>query len=71
MTDSDNLLFYNYLGQIEYLSGYPLSFRDWSPLTDELLSAEQQSLIDNVTHILHKSPIESPICGKNINLASN
>jgi hypothetical protein len=71
MTDSDTLPFYNYLGQIEYLPSFPLSFGDWSPSTGEPLSAEQQSLIDYVFRILHKSPTESHIRAENINLASN
>jgi hypothetical protein len=34
-----DLSFYNYLGQIEYFSGYPLSesFGDWSQSTGESL----------------------------------
>ena len=57
MTDSesDPLPFYNYLCQIEYLSGYPLSFGDWSRSTGEPLSAEQQSLIDDISRVLRKS----------------
>ena len=71
MTDSDTLPSYNYLGEIEYLSGYPLSFGDWSPSTIEPLSVEQQSLIDDISRILLKSPTESHIRAENINLASN
>jgi len=71
MTDSDTLPFYNYLGQIKYLSGYPLSFGDWSPSTGEPVSTEQQSLIDDISRILRKSPTESHIRAEDINLASN
>ncbi|KJA21256.1 hypothetical protein HYPSUDRAFT_42404 [Hypholoma sublateritium FD-334 SS-4] len=68
MANPDALPFYNYLGQIEYLPGYSESLGDWSPSTDESLSAEQQSVIDAVSHILHKSPIESHVRAEDVNL---
>ena len=71
MTDSDTLAFYDYLGQIKYFSGFPLSFGDWSPSTGECLSAEQQSLIDDISRILRKLPTESHIRAEDLNLASN
>ena len=71
MTHSDTLPFYNYLGEIKYLSGFPLSFGDWSPSGGEPLSIEQQSLINDISRILRKSPTESHIRAEEVNLASN
>ncbi|KIM43812.1 hypothetical protein M413DRAFT_26107 [Hebeloma cylindrosporum] len=68
MTDS-KLPFYNILGEIEYLSGYPLSFGDW-PSSGKPLSAEQQSLIDETSYILRKSPTEAHVRAEDLNLAS-
>lgn len=65
---TDDLPFYNYLGEIEYIPGYPLSFGDWSPSTAESVSTEQQALVDDISRILHKSPIESHVRAQDLNL---
>lgn len=70
MASPNVLPFYDYLGQIEYLSGYPESLGDWSPSTGELLSAEQQCMIDTVAHVLRKSPTESRVRAEDLNLVS-
>ncbi|KAF9520842.1 hypothetical protein BS47DRAFT_1481178 [Hydnum rufescens UP504] len=65
---SSNLPFYNYLGGIEYVPGYPLSFGDWSSLTEEVFPTEQQSLLLAISRILSKSPAESHVRAQDLNL---
>ena len=65
---SDNLPFYNCLGEIEYIPGYPLSFGDWSSPTAESVPIEQQSLVDDIARILHKLPTESHVRAQDLNL---
>jgi len=65
---TENLPFYNYLGEIEYIPGYPLSFGDWSPSTEEDASTEHQSLVDDVSRILRKTPTESHVRALGSNL---
>jgi hypothetical protein len=65
---TSNLPFYNYLGETQYMPGFPLSFGDWSPSTGESVSTDQQLLIDNISRILRKSPTESHIRAQDLNL---
>ena len=67
---TENLPFYNSQGEIEYFPGYPLLFRvgDWSPSTNESVSTEQQSLVDEISRILRKPATESHIRALGSNL---
>ncbi|GLB42982.1 hypothetical protein LshimejAT787_1204310 [Lyophyllum shimeji] len=65
---TEDLPFYNFLGEIEYVPGYPLSFGDWSHSTGEAASAEQESLLDAIPGILGKSPTESHVRACDLNL---
>jgi len=63
-----DLPFYNYLGDIEFMAPYPVSFGDWSPSIDESVDAEQQLLVDKISHILRKTPTASHVRARNSNL---
>jgi len=65
-----NLPFYNYMGEIKFMPGYPLSFGDWSCSTGESMSTEQQSLVDDISRILRKSPTQSHVRAQDFNLVS-
>jgi hypothetical protein len=68
MIMTGDLPFYNYLGEIEHIPGYPLSFGDWSLSTTDSVSPEQQSLLDGVSRVLRKLPTESRIRAQDLNL---
>jgi hypothetical protein len=63
-----NLPFFNYMGEIKFMPGYPLSFEDRSSSTGETMPAEQQSLVDDVSRILGKLPTHSHIRARDFNL---
>ena len=65
---TSNLPFYNYMGEIKFMPSYPLSFGDWSSSTGESMSTEQQSLVDDVSRILRKSPTQSHVRARDFNL---
>lgn len=65
---TENLPFYNYLGEIKYLPGYPSSFEDWYSLRGESVSSHQQSLLNDISCIIGKSPTESHVRAQEQNL---
>lgn len=64
---SDDLPFFNHLGEVEYIPGYPLSFGDWAP-SDESVDPKQQELISDVSRVLNKIPTKSHVRALNLNL---